>query len=95
MDTPVASNTVMTMPISLSQLGWKAYFQQQLTLDEWEQFTIARVVAQQRSTIDLLTSQGKLTLPITSSMPVITVGDWLVLDDANKFDRLLDRLSVP
>ncbi|MEL0584039.1 MAG: hypothetical protein AAES65_04050 [Candidatus Thiodiazotropha sp. (ex. Lucinoma kazani)] len=34
---------------SLNQLGWSPSFQQQLTLEELQTFTIGRVVAQHRS----------------------------------------------
>ncbi|MFW2374733.1 MAG: ribosome small subunit-dependent GTPase A [Gammaproteobacteria bacterium] len=84
----------MTNINSLPQLGWQAFFQQQLTLDEWEHFTLARVIAQERSIIHLLSPETKLSLPVTPGMPVMTVGDWVVLDSAGKFHRLLDRLSL-
>ena len=78
----------------LPQLGWQAFFQQQLTLDEWEHFTLARVIAQERSIIHLLTPETGLSLPVTAGMPVMTVGDWVVLDSTGNFHRLLDRLSL-
>ena len=84
----------MDKQFSLTQLGWKPFFQQQLTLEEWETFTIARVAEQERSVLHLLSISGKLTLPITPSMPAITVGDWILLDDDTRFSRLLDRYSL-
>lgn len=84
----------MTNQYSLSQLGWKHFFQQQLTLEEWETFTIARVVGLERSVIHLLTNNGKQTLPVLPSMPAIAVGDWLLIDEQNKFHRLLERSSL-
>lgn len=79
---------------SLSQLGWKPFFQQQLTLAEWENAVIGRVVAQQRSVIQLQTTAGKQSLHITKAMPAFTVGDWILLDSAGVYLRLLDRLSL-
>jgi len=79
---------------SLPQLGWHAFFQQQLTLEEWEHFTVARVITQQRSVIQVLTDKGKQSLTITPAMPVMTVGDWVLLDEAGAFYRLLERLSL-
>jgi ribosome biogenesis GTPase len=79
---------------SLSQLGWHHFFQQQLTLEEWERFTPARVMGQERSLLHLLTGDGRQTLPITPSMPAITVGDWVLVDAEERFYRLLDRLSL-
>lgn len=84
----------MTHPYSLSQLGWKHFFQQQLSLEEWEAFTPARVVGQERSLLQVLTTDGKQMLPITPSTPAITVGDWLLLDTEGAFQRLLDRASL-
>ncbi len=84
----------MTNQHSLSKLGWKHFFQQQLTLEEWEAFTIARVVGLERSVVHLLTPDGKQVLPIIPSMPDIAVGDWLLLDEQNKFQRLLERSSL-
>jgi len=84
----------MTTQYSLSQLGWSPIFQQQLTLEEHEACTPARIVGQERSLLHLLTSHGKLTLPITPSIPEVTVGDWLLLDEAQQFHRLLERASL-
>ena len=84
----------MDNQFSLTQLGWKPFFQQQLTLEEWETSTIARVVEQERSQIHLLSTRGKLTLSVTPSMPAITVGDWILLDSESGFSRLLDRYSL-
>ncbi|MGF1759850.1 ribosome small subunit-dependent GTPase A [Photobacterium sagamiensis] len=83
----------MTNSISLPELGWRPFFQQQLSLDEFEQTRIMRVMAQHRSQLDLMTEQGNFHLPVTSSMPTITVGDWLLVDEQGHFIRLLDRIS--
>ena len=79
---------------SLAQLGWKPFFQQQLTLEEWESSTIARVVGLERSVIHLLATSGKQSLPVTPSMPTMTVGDWILLDNGAKFSRIFDRYSL-
>lgn len=84
----------MTDSFSLSQLGWTAYFQQQLSLDEWQQNTIGRIAAQHRATIECITESGKYALPVTSGMTDLTVGDWILLDSDNRFVRSLERLSV-
>lgn len=84
----------MTNFYSLPNLGWQHFFQQQLSLEEWENFTIARVVGQERSQVNLLTADGKQTLAITPSMPSLTVGDWILITDENKFNRLLERSSL-
>ncbi len=84
----------MTNFYSLPNLGWQHFFQQQLSLEEWEEFTIARVVGQERSQVNLLTEDGKQKLAITSSMPQLTVGDWILITADNKFQRLFERSSL-
>ncbi|MDH5570798.1 MAG: ribosome small subunit-dependent GTPase A [Gammaproteobacteria bacterium] len=84
----------MTNIYTLPQLGWQPFFQQQLTLDEWQLFTIARIVALERSEIHVLTIHGKKSLSITPDMPAMTVGDWLLLDSTGKYQRTLERLSL-
>ncbi|OAN17767.1 GTPase RsgA [Photobacterium jeanii] len=84
----------MTTSISLPTLGWKPFFQQQLSLEEWESSIPARVIAQHRNQLVMQSEHGDFSLPVTSSMPIITVGDWLLVDSDNKFIRLLDRKSI-
>ncbi|WP_435275236.1 GTPase RsgA [Psychrobium sp. nBUS_13] len=83
----------MTTPFSLSLMGWSPTFQQQIPLEEWETTVTARVVAQHRSYVELLSESGKTQLHYTKKMPAITVGDWLLLDQDNTFIRLLERRS--
>lgn len=84
----------MTDSIALSQLGWKLFFQQQLTLEEWEHNTPARVAAQHRASIELLTEHGKQNLALTPGITDLTVGDWLLLDSEGRLQRVLERLSL-
>jgi len=80
--------------ISLSQLGWKPFFQQQISLQEWENNHPARVIAHNRSGYTLLSEQGQLQLNLTSSLPSLTVGDWVLLNAEQLFVRLLERNSL-
>ncbi len=84
----------MATQYSLSQLGWHHFFQQQLSLEEYETCTPARVVGQERSLLHLLTVNGKQELPLTPAMPEVTVGDWLLLDGEHRFHRRLERCSL-
>ncbi|MCW9012745.1 MAG: ribosome small subunit-dependent GTPase A [Gammaproteobacteria bacterium] len=84
----------MTNFYSLSQLGWQAFFQQQLSLEEWEDCPAARIIGQEKSTITVLTTDGKQSIDLTPGMPVLTVGDWILLDKTRRFHRMLDRLSL-
>ncbi|MES9880303.1 MAG: GTPase RsgA, partial [Sedimenticola sp.] len=76
---------------SLSNLGWQAFFQQQLSLDEWDDATPARVVEQYKSEITVATESGVFNIPLFAIMPEMVVGDWLLLDSQQHVIRLLDR----
>ncbi|GGO74705.1 ribosome small subunit-dependent GTPase A [Bowmanella pacifica] len=82
------------MNLSLSQLGWQAFFQQQLSLQEFEQLNIARLIAHHRNEYVLASEQGKHHLALTAALPVMTIGDWLLLNTDGQFVRLLERKSV-
>lgn len=83
---------------SLSQLGWKPFFQQQLDLEEWENATLGRVVSQERSAIIVQTQKSRMLIQVTMDMPVFSVGDWILLDSSGdssvSFVRLLERFSL-
>lgn len=83
----------MCQSFSLPCMGWKAFFQQQLSFDEWSNLNIGRVNALHRSKIIVLTEQGEISLPVTPDVPKLAVGDWLLLDNEMSFLRLLERAS--
>jgi ribosome biogenesis GTPase len=76
---------------SLANLGWQAFFQQQLSLDEWENAIPARIVEQYKSEITVASESGVSNIPLIANMPEMVVGDWLLLDDQQHIIRLLDR----
>ncbi|MEH6533971.1 MAG: ribosome small subunit-dependent GTPase A [Photobacterium frigidiphilum] len=84
----------MNSTLSLPQLGWHAYFQQQLSLEELETCQIGRVLAHHRSLYVIQTETGSFSLEIRPSMPALTVGDWILLDSEQQLVRLLDRLTL-
>lgn len=84
----------MNTSYSLTQLGWQPYYQQQLSLEEFETATIARVMLQHRSEYVLQTESKMVKLQIQTSMPKMVVGDWLLLDNSQQFLRLLARKSL-
>jgi ribosome biogenesis GTPase len=79
--------------LTLFQLGWRPFFQQQIGLEEWE-YPVARVIAQHRDRLDLMGEASRLGLGLHPAMPAITVGDWLVLTPEGRFGRLLERQSL-
>lgn len=78
---------------SLANLGWQPFFQQQLSLDEWDDAVPARVIEQHKSEVVIATGSDIFTVPLLHSMPDFIVGDWLLLDNNRRFIRLLDRKS--
>lgn len=76
---------------SLGSLGWQAYFQQQLSLDEWDQAVPARVIEQNKSEITVATGSDTFNIALLASMPEMIVGDWLLLDSQRHVLRVLDR----
>lgn len=84
----------MNSTITLSQLGWQPVFQQQLTLNDLETAAIGRVLAHHRSGYVVQTEQGDVHLPIHHRLPVMTVGDWVLLDHNHQFIRQLERTSL-
>lgn len=81
---------------SLRDLGWSAHFLSQLTPDEAESLTAARVAEIQRDRLTVLTEAGPrgLVLPSEISAGDVAVGDWLLIEsEAERVERLLDRRS--
>lgn len=81
----------MTNFQALASIGWSPFFQQQLTLEEWGTVIPARVVAQHKSIVGLATESGYRDMQLTPNIPTLAVGDWVLLDQAHCFYRLLDR----
>ncbi|WP_285162635.1 ribosome small subunit-dependent GTPase A [Shewanella goraebulensis] len=94
-------------PLSLAQLGWRPYFQQQLSLEEVEllvsnsaneRLYLGRVIEQHRSGVVAITETGVFKLSQTpiqaSETDKLCVGDWVIFNHENRFMRLLDRQSL-
>ena len=76
---------------SLADLGWQTFFQQQLSLDEWDEAIPARVVEQYKSELTVATESSVFNITLLATMPEMVVGDWLLLDSQQHVIRLLDR----
>ncbi|CAH0530363.1 ribosome small subunit-dependent GTPase A [Vibrio hippocampi] len=81
-------------PMSLPELGWKSFFQQQLTLDDYEDTSVARIIAHHRSGYIVATETQEFHLEHHISHPQMTVGDWILIDSELRFKRLLERKSL-
>lgn len=86
---------------SLPRMGWSHFFQQQLSLEEWETTFPARVVAVHRGFLDIVSEQGQQQISLpgswrqreTEERP--TVGDWLLIDSATGLPQtMLERTSL-
>lgn len=77
----------------LNALGWLPFFQQQLTEQEWDSVFPARIVEQHKASIEVESELGRQTLPLLPGMPVLIVGDWILLNADGAFIRSLERRS--
>ncbi|MGO2356182.1 MAG: GTPase RsgA [Marinomonas foliarum] len=84
----------MDSTFTLLDLGWQAYFQQQLSLDDLESNRIARICSKTGSNYELVTESGFFTLEDHLDMPDMAIGDWVVADTDNNFLRLLESSST-
>jgi ribosome biogenesis GTPase len=82
---------------TLTQLGWKTFFNQQLTLENLEQTAPYRVTQVFRNRLIALGENGELNLDLAQfpNLQESTVGDWLLIPNTpNETPIILDRLSV-
>jgi hypothetical protein len=86
----------MTGNTKLARLGWRQFFQQQLTLDEVEHSRPARVLVVQRSGITVADEVGERHLAVAGKWFTLpseqrpSVGDWLLLNSAGEaIERVL------
>lgn len=82
-------NTCLTLPA----VGWRNFFQTQLSFEELESCHAVRISEQHKNQYQYLSTEGEGILPISPSMPSLTVGDWILLSEDGRFERLLDRQS--
>ncbi|MGJ8679762.1 ribosome small subunit-dependent GTPase A [Paraglaciecola sp.] len=81
---------------SLSQLGWKAFFNQQLSLEELEQSNPYRITQVFRNRLQIWGESGELDVSLAQfpNLQTSTIGDWLLMPNEPSFaPRLLEPLS--
>jgi ribosome biogenesis GTPase / thiamine phosphate phosphatase len=81
----------MSNNTSLAGLGWQPFFQQQVSLDEWNDVIPARIIEQYRTEITVAAGPDVFDIALLPAMPDMVVGDWIVLDSKKQFLRLLQR----
>ncbi|MDR9468876.1 ribosome small subunit-dependent GTPase A [Marinospirillum sp.] len=80
---------------SLAELGWRPFFLQQLSLDELESFQPARVFSVNRNQLVLRRPDAEdLHLPLPRKLAPLAPGDWVLLDENLRPQRLLERQSL-
>lgn len=77
----------------LDDLGWSPFFQQQLTDHESGCLKPARVVEQHKGFVSYQTDDEPVLIALTADMPMMTVGDWVLLDPEGRIVRALERKS--
>lgn len=83
-----------SMPFdSLARLGWKPFFQQQLSLENLERDAPARVTAVHRSEMAVHDGRVERRVPVALIDDEAAVGDWLLLDGETGRARRLERQS--
>lgn len=86
--------------LTLQDLGWKHFFQQQLSVEELDTTIPVRVFALNRHLVDGVGANGRQQFELPhawlhySVEELPTVGDWLLLDDNGQPLRVLERTSL-
>jgi ribosome biogenesis GTPase len=88
------NDSATTLIPTLPQLGWKPFFQQQLSLEEYDELTIGRIIEQHRSNLIVISEKGQHDLIKTPHDEKVCVGDWVLFDDNNRLHRILERQSL-
>lgn len=94
MSTSKEDKSLQSEMPTLAQLGWKPFFQQQLSLDEFTELHVARIIEQQRDVIKVISDQGQDDLSMSPNTERVCVGDWVLFDDSRRLIRPLDRQSL-
>lgn len=89
--------------MNLTELGWRPFFQQQLSLEELddpEALRPARVMSVERSVVGVSFESGHAVAELELSWQQRpheerpTAGDWVLINENNELVRLLERQSV-
>lgn len=89
--------------MNLTELGWRPYFQQQLSLEDLatpSELMPARVMSVERSVVGVHFEGGEAVAELELSWQQRpheerpTVGDWVLINDRRNLVRLLERQSV-
>ncbi len=83
--------------ITLPDLGWGAFYQSQLSVEEIETLRPLRVTELHRSSLETMGGDGPLRVPMHKALAEqgLAVGDWILTEkDSVHVERILDRKSL-
>ena len=86
-------NAKLSNPLSLESMGWRPFFQNQLQLNELEGHHFGRILEHHRSEYVAQFKNIKIHIPITTTLPTMCVGDWIICTEDFQFVRLLESFS--
>lgn len=89
----MTSQTETTI-LNNAQIGWRPFFQQQLSLEEHSDLALGRVIEQHRNKVVILSESGQRDLSLAHNDEKVCVGDWVLFDENNRLIRALERQSV-
>ena len=80
----------------LSQLGWRAFYSQQLALDDLKAAFPARVLGVHRSGVSVASEAGTVQVALSGALSAApTIGDWALIEhEAPRVLRVLERQSL-
>ncbi|RJX68906.1 ribosome small subunit-dependent GTPase A [Vibrio sinensis] len=78
---------------SLTDLGLRPFFQQQLSLEELENDALGRVIEHHKSEVVLLAGDDVLRFRLPPNLDPVCVGDWVLFND-QRLLRVLERQSL-
>ena len=87
------NNGTLTLP----ELGWSAFYQSQLSIEEIEDMRPLRVTEVHRNSMETMGIDGAVSVPMNRMMAEhgMAVGDWLLTErDSIHAERVLDRKSL-
>ena len=84
----------MSTELTLDSLGWRQHFQAQLDPDQ--EAIPARVLSVHRGRVEIAAQDGRASVELAgpSATMLLTVGDWVLLDDRGRITRRLEPFSL-
>jgi len=84
----------MSAQHTLDSLGWRQHFQAQLDPDQ--EAIPARVLSVHRGRVEIAAEDGRASVELAgpSATMLLTVGDWVLLDDRGRIARRLEPFSL-